>query len=153
MPQNLTRYTDVHVSDIMSDRVQTLSPDSSLREAKQLFERKRFHHVVITERQKIVGVISDRDILKAISPFVGNPMERSQDRNTLSKRIHQIMKRSLVTIGPAATAAEAARKMLAENVSCLPVVDDDQQILGVVTVRDFVRWAVSVNETQETPTE
>ncbi len=135
----------------MRSLVQTLSPDSSLREAKQLFERKRFHHVVIRERQKIVGVISDRDVLKAISPFVGNPMERSQDRSTLSKRIHQIMKRSLVTTGPDATAAEAAKKMLRENVSCLPVVDDDQQILGIVTVRDFVRWAVSVAEARETP--
>jgi len=133
----------------MRGPVQTLSPDSSLREAKQLFERKRFHHVVVREGQKIVGVISDRDILKSISPFVGNPMERSQDRSTLTKRIHQIMKRSLVTIGPDATACEAAKTMLHENVSCLPVVDDDQQILGIVTVRDFLRWAASIAEAQE----
>lgn len=151
MPQNLVHQTDVYVKDVMRNAVQTLSPDSSLREAKQLFERERFHHLVISERQKIVGVISDRDVLKAISPFIGNPMERSQDRSTLTKRIHQIMKRSLVTIGPGATAAEAAKTMLRENVSCLPVVDDDRQILGIVTVRDFVRWAVSIAEAQETP--
>ena len=150
MPQNLARQTGIHVRDIMRNPVQTLSLDSSLREAQQLFERMRFHHVVIRERQKIVGVISDRDILKAISPFLGNPMERSQDRGTLSRRIHQIMKRALVTIGPHATAGEAAQTMLRETVSCLPVVDDDQQILGIVTVRDFVRWAATLAEPSET---
>lgn len=153
MPQSLTHQTDVRVRDVMRDVTQTLSPDNSLREAKQLFERKRFHHVIIKDRQKIVGVISDRDVLKAISPFVGNPMERSQDRSTLNKRIHQIMKRSLVTTGPDATAAEAAKTMLRQNVSCLPVVDDDQQILGIVTVRDFVRWTVTIAEAREASAE
>jgi len=146
MPQSLTPQTDVLVRDIMRNPGHTLTPDSSLREAKQLFERRRFHHLVIRERQQVFGVISDRDILKSISPIVGNPMERSQDRNTLTGRIHQIMKRSLVTIGPDATAAEAAGTMLRENVSCLPVVDSQQQLLGIVTVRDFLRWAATLAE-------
>jgi len=152
MPETLSQKTDLLVRDIMRGPVRTLSPDNSLSEAKDLFEKYRFHHVVIKERGKIVGVISDRDILKAISPFVGNAMERSQDRSTLKKRIHQIMKRALVTIGPDATAAEAAKTMLQENVSCLPVIDDTGKFVGLLSVRDFLRWAAAITDSHQPST-
>jgi len=127
------------VRDVMTARVHTLELDDSVYQAARLFERERFHHVVILARGKVFGVISDRDILKSISPFVGNPvLERAQDLATLRKRVHQIMTRKPVTVNPAVSIGEAARTMLAQKVSCLPVVDDHGALLGILTVRDLV---------------
>ncbi|MFQ5423896.1 MAG: CBS domain-containing protein [Phycisphaerae bacterium] len=141
------------VRDIMSSHVCTLHLDDSVRAAKALFQKKRFHHVLILQHGKAVGVLSDRDVLKAISPFAGHAlMERPQDAGTLKKRIHQIMTRRLVSIGPEASLAKAAELMLTEHVSCLPVTDAEGQLLGIVTIRDLMTWAFEVAAVAEAPT-
>ena len=150
MPQTVTIQSVMHVRDIMTTRVATLDMDDSMLAAKRLFEREHCHHAVVLERKKVFGVVSDRDILKVVSPFVGNPMmERTQDLNTLKKRVHQIMSRNLVTTGPDETVADVAEKMLSERVSCLPVVNDSRSLLGIVTIRDFVACSVGTSGVDE----
>ena len=142
MQESTPSTAELHVRDIMTTRVLTVGMDDSIMAAKNLFDRERFHHAVVIDRKQVVGVLSDRDILKAISPFVNSEwMERPQDHATLRRRVHQIMVRDPVTIGPDETAASAARLMLAERVSCLPVVDEGRSLLGIVTIRDFAAWA------------
>lgn len=127
------------VCDVMTARVFTVEPDDSLAHATRLFEREHFHHAVILDRGHIFGVISDRDILKALSPFLGQSMvERPQDLATKRKRIHQIMTRNPVTIRSDQTVAEAARKMLDQHVSCLPVVSDEGALMGILSMRDLI---------------
>ena len=146
MPQSLASQSVMHVRDIMTTPVHTVDMDDTMLTVMRLFDREHFHHVVVLERSRVLGVVSDRDILKVISPFVGKRMmERSQDLNTLKKRVHQIMSRDLVPIGPDETIAEAADKMLSERISCLPVVDESRSLLGIVTIRDFVVWAVGTS--------
>ncbi len=133
------------VRDIMTTPVHSVDMDDSLLSVKHLFERERCHHVVIMNQHRAFGVVSDRDILRVLSPFVGSKMmERSQDLNTLKKRVHQIMSRNVVTIRPDETIAATAEKMLEEKVSCLPVVEDSGAMIGIVTVRDFLRWSVGL---------
>lgn len=140
------------VRDIMTNPVQTILLDDFIFKAKQLFDRKRFHHVVVLERDRVFGVVSDRDILRVISPFVGKPMmERKQDLRTLRGRIHQIMSRGLITIGPNKSVAEAARLMLRERVSCLPVVGEGGLLLGILTTRDIVSWAAGISVAKPEP--
>ncbi len=78
--------------------------------------------------------------------FGGHNTYLSQDLSTLKQRIQQIMTRTLVTIDPDATVAEAARKMLTERVSCLPVVDEDIHSVGILTIRDFLPWTAGAAE-------
>lgn len=139
MPATDTNSSVLCVRDIMTPRVHTLQLDDSVRSAARLFERERFHHVVVLERGRVFGVVSDRDILKVISPFCGNPiLGRAQDEGPLKKRLHQIMTRKPTVIGPERTVAEAAELMLSQRVSCLPVVDADETLVGILTVRDLL---------------
>ncbi len=57
----------------------------------------------------------------------------------------------MVTIGQDETVAAAAARILSERVSCLPVVDDSRSLLGIVTIRDFVAWAVGTSGVHEEP--
>jgi len=140
------------VRDIMTTPVHSIDMDDSLLHVKQLFERERCHHVVVTNRRRAYGVVSDRDVLRAVSPFIGSKtMERSQDINSLKKRVHQIMSRDLVTTTPEETIAEASEKMIQQRVSCLPVVDKDGLVKGIVTVRDIVKWSARVSEKDGSP--
>ena len=132
------------VRDLMRTHVVTISMDDTLKTARSVFNRRRFHHLVVLEKGKPVGVLSDRDLLKHLSPFVGALLsERPQDTATLKKRVHQMMTRKLVAVDPDASAAEALLRMREHNVSCLPVIDADARLIGIVTIRDLVRWVVA----------
>lgn len=135
-----TAPTTLLVRDVMTSPVHTLDPYDFISSAKNLFDRHRFHHAVVIEKGRVVGVVSDRDILKTISPFVGKVMERSQDVSTLRKRVHQILSRHVITARPEDTVTDAAYRMCAEHVSSLPVLDADGALVGIVTARDLLRW-------------
>lgn len=129
----------MNVQDIMSREPVTVGMDDDLHRVKDLFELYRFHHLLVLLGERLVGVISDRDLLRASSPFIGRPSERPQDLATLNRRVHQIMTRNLVVVAPGTPVEDAARLMLDKRVSCLPVVDDDGKLQGIVTWRDQLR--------------
>jgi acetoin utilization protein AcuB len=118
--------------------------DDSLDLIRRIFDETGFHHLVVREDRKPVGVISDRDLLRHLSPFIGNDlMERPQDVRTLRKRAHQIMHRDLVTIDEHDSLQSASHLLLKHRVGCLPVVDGQGNLKGIVTWRDLLphcRW-------------
>jgi acetoin utilization protein AcuB len=130
----------VRLGEIMTRRVVTVELDDSLATVKQIFDSLRFHHLlVIGSDKKLCGVISDRDLLRAISPYAGTLSENARDSATLKKRAHQIMTRSPVTLSPDASVADAIQLFLAHRVSCIPIVDEGFRALGIVSWRDILR--------------
>lgn len=126
--------------EMMTREVVTVAMDESVEAIRAIFEKNHFHHLVVTREGKVAGVISDRDLLKHVSPFIGRPlMERAQDTNTLQRRAHQIMDRQPVVGHVDMTVEDAAILVLAENVTCLPIVDDQERLRGIVTWRDLLR--------------
>ena len=86
-----------------------------------------------------MGIISDRDLLKNMSPFIGRcMMEREQDTRTLARRAHQIMTRRPVVARPDLSIPEAADLLLKHHVSCLPVAGVDRRVQGILTWRDIL---------------
>ena len=127
------------VHAIMAKRVVTVTMDDSLARVRDLFNEFHFHHLLVTQDHRLVGIISDRDMLKAVSPYVGTLSEMDRDRATLNKRVHQIMGRKLITAGTDMTVEAAAHLLLENRVSCLPIVTKDGRIEGIVTWRDLLR--------------
>ena len=126
----------------MTRPVVWVSMDDTLEVARDLFDRERFHHAIVKDEGRVVGVISDRDLLRNISPFIGNFDERRQDVGSLKRRVHQVMTRRLVSTTPQTPIGEAAEKMMMQRVSCLPVIDSTGACVGIVTLRDILRWSV-----------
>jgi len=128
---------------VLTRHVVKVSMDDTLQTIKELFESHRFHHVLVVEGRKLVGVISDKDLLHNLSPFVGNTFnERTQDVATLHRRVHQIMTRDPVTAREETPLHEAVQLILKHNISCLPVVDEHSHPVGIVTWRDILRTLV-----------
>jgi len=134
----------VTLSGIMTARVVTVEPDDRLEVVKKIFDSVKFHHLLVVEDGKLRGVISDRDLLRALSPYLGTPSENARDIATLGKRVHQIMTRRPVTLPPEASAADAVKVFLQQRVSCIPVVDAASKPLGIVSWRDLLKsWPAS----------
>jgi acetoin utilization protein AcuB len=115
--------------------------DAKLSDVQDVFEREQFHHVVVTENGRAVGVISDRDLLKRLSPFLGNKLnERKQDENTLNLKVHQVMTRNPVSALPGDTVQRAVDLILEHNFRSLPVLDEDRKPVGIISWKDILRW-------------
>ena len=127
------------IAHIMSTRVVSVGMDETLGQVKNIFRQFKFHHILVVEQGKLVGIISDRDVLKAVSPYVGTLSETTRDLATLSKRVHQIMSHHLITARVTTTFQEAAELMIKKGVSCLPVVSADRNLLGLITWKDLLK--------------
>ncbi|MFZ1675192.1 MAG: CBS domain-containing protein [Nitrospira sp.] len=123
----------------MSTRAVTVTMDDSLARARELFNEHHFHHLLVVQGPTLLGIISDRDLLKAVSPHIGTLSETDRDRATLNKRAHQIMSRKLITVAADTTVEAAAQLLLEHRVSCLPVVTTAGLLEGIITWRDLLR--------------
>lgn len=125
---------------VMTRDVVSIDMDLTLGQAMELCSEKRIRHLlVVDEEKRLVGVVTDRDLRYYISPRIGTLSENSADRSTLSRHIHQIMVRQVVSATGDIALSEAAQLMLTNGVGCLPVVDADRRVLGIITTVDFLR--------------
>lgn len=131
--------TPIPVEALMSRPVITLHADARLRDARRLMEEHRIHHLLIEDRGRLVGIISDRDVSRAISPHVDRPSASARDEATLEQPVYHVASFRLVVIHRKAPIQEAAAIFLERGISALPVVNDDGGICGIVTSRDALR--------------
>lgn len=129
----------MNVESIMTRKVVTVESDDFLKTIREIFDNVKFHHILVVENRKLVGIISDRDLLKALSPFIGRLSERPQDVALLNKKAHQIMSRKPITVDKKFRIESAARFLMEENVSCLPVTSIEGTIEGIVTWKDIFK--------------
>ncbi|MFK7994308.1 MAG: CBS domain-containing protein [Granulosicoccus sp.] len=123
----------------MTQRIVTVDMDDSLRVAKEIFDNVRFHHLLVVQLEKLEGVLSDRDLLKAMSPYLGLAAETQRDRSTLDRKIHQVMTRGPVTLSESATLSDAVDIFTTRRFSCIPIVDESNIPVGIVSWRDVLR--------------
>ena len=129
----------MQLSQLMNKSVVTVTMDDSLRRINNLFAQHPFHHLLVIESKKLVGVISDRDLLKHLSPNLNTPSETQKDAACLNKRAHQIMSRNLVTLTKEATLMDAIEVLDSHSVSCIPIVTSDNKLEGIITWRDIFK--------------
>jgi len=126
------------VRDIMRERVASVGMDDKLETVREIFAQAPFHHLLVLEQDKLVGIVSDKDLYRAISPYLDSFAENQRDRDTLARKVHQIMSREPVTVSPELGVRAAAELMLARGISCLPVLAQGQ-VVGIITWRDLLR--------------
>jgi CBS domain-containing protein len=136
----------MRVRDVMTEDVATVAPDTDLRDLAALLVERRISGVPVVENGRVVGVVSERDILFKERPSEGlsrGVLARLMDEGDLTLKIdartaREAMTSPPLTIAPSRGVAEAAATMLDENVSRLPVVDHGR-LVGIVTQHDLVR--------------
>jgi len=132
----------MNITEIMSQPIVTVEMDDSLSVVKEIFDNVRFHHLLVLRREKLAGVISDRDLLKAVSPYLDSLAECNRDRSTLERKVHQVMSREPVTLGETATLNDAIDIFTSRRFSCIPIIDDSNTPVGIVSWRDVLRCLI-----------
>ena len=129
----------MQLKDIMQPKVVTVTADGSLWEVKMLFENTKFHHLLVTDDKKLVGVVSDRDYLKAASPNLNQQATTAADGATLNQRVSSIMSTQLKTLAAEDSILHAITLFNQANISCIPIVDHDMNIKGIISWRDIMK--------------
>jgi acetoin utilization protein AcuB len=129
----------MQISQIMSTKPVSVSLDDHLDVVKDIFDNARFHHVLVVDEGKLFGVISDRDLLKAISPNIGTNRYTARDLETLAQPVHRIVTRRPLTLKPDASVDDAIAIFNSHRISCIPIVDDEGVAVGIVSWRDIMK--------------
>ena len=127
------------VAEIMKEKVVTISADDTLRIVGEIMELGHVRHLPVVRRGELVGVVSQRDLLRAsLSNVMGLPSDE-QSRFLEGVQIAEVMSAPPVSIAPEASVQEAAGLMAKRKIGCLPVVSG-QKLLGIVTETDLLSY-------------
>lgn len=139
------------LKEIMSKAVVTVELDDTLALVKEIFHHGKFHHVLAMEHGELLGVVSDRDLFKALSPNIGTSVESYKDLATLNKKVHQIMSRRPIVLHDDATVDDAIDVFNAYNISCIPILSKADKLLGIISWRDILRALRSPSADESKP--
>ncbi|MDY7228226.1 CBS domain-containing protein [Hyalangium rubrum] len=122
------------VGELMTRELVTLKETQNLAIADELLRLNRIRHLPVVRGGKLVGLITHRDLLKATGLKCPDPA-----RQPLWAA--DIMNREVRTVRPDTPLREAVAVMLDNKFGCLPVVGEEDALLGIVTEADLVRYA------------
>jgi CBS domain-containing protein len=134
------RATDC-VDRFMTDKVLSIGIDEPASEVLRLFESYPVHHLPVLSGAKVVGMLSSADVMRmaTLTPEGGSTLEAWLDKRV---KVATLMSRPVITVRPQATLLEAARTMAGNAVHALPVVDEAERLLGIITTTDVMHAAL-----------
>jgi acetoin utilization protein AcuB len=127
----------MRVKDLIGRSPIFVGPDTTVLEARQLMQERRIRHLLVMEDDRLVGIVTDRDIrLNLPSPATTLSV---WEINYLIARltVGEVMTKTVIIVEPDRSAREAAYLLLSEKIGALPVVDGGR-VIGLVTESDFV---------------
>jgi CBS domain-containing protein len=120
------------VQDVMTGRPRAVSPDTPISEAAQLMESEDVGSLPVLEGDQLAGVVTDRDIVvRAIA----------KGKDPRGMPVREVSSRDVVTVRADEDLSEALRLMASNQVRRLPVVDEDNRLVGVLSQADVAMEA------------
>jgi CBS domain-containing protein len=119
------------LSEIMQRDVLAVAPEDTIGFAAEQMAERGVGASVVLDYGRLIGILSERDILRAVAGRV----------HSSEARVREWMTADPVTASESMTAEQAARIMVENGFRHLPVVEDEQAV-GIVSIRDVVRWTV-----------
>ncbi len=117
----------MNLLELVNKKPVTCSPKDTLKRVADLMSENDVGSVVVTEGGRVVGIFTERDLVRAISSGA-----------RLDEPVSKYMTEDLIFANPNESVESALTKMLRYGIRHLPIVDEDKRLLGVVSIRDLV---------------
>lgn len=134
------------VRDVMTNLVLTVRPEDEISQVAKRLLASRISGAPVVEGGRLVGIVSETDLVKMYSAFSRNVSLVDPDQRTDIALVGNVMTTRVVSITPDATIWEAASLIDRHAVRRLPVVDEDGFVVGVVARADLVRYMAQQQE-------
>jgi len=140
----------ITVEQVMTANPVSLSQYNSLHDARQLMNERRFRHIpIVDESNNLIGLISHSNVLAngVSSQDYANSDELAKiEQGTL---LADIMTKNVTTITSSLSIVDAAQIIYRKKFGCLPVVDTDNKLVGIITDHDFVGFTLQLLDMME----
>ncbi len=133
------------VGERMSKNLVTVSRQTGVDDALRLMRDKNIRRLPVVDKQgKLVGIVSDKDLYLA-SPSPASSLDIFELRYLLARlSVEKIMSSPVITVQPDTPLEEAARIMADKKIGGLPVLDVDQNLVGIITESDLFKLFVDL---------
>jgi CBS domain-containing protein len=118
------------VGEIMTSDVLAVDPSDTIGETAQKMVERGVSSAVVSDYGTLIGIVTERDLTRAVAGRV----------HTSEARVREWMTSDPITLGPDASADEAAKIMLDNGFRHVPIVDEGRAV-GIVSIRDVARWS------------
>lgn len=125
------------VSDYMSDEVVTIDSDTSLLEGHRLMGTKRIRSLPVMNGDELVGLVTRTDLMSSDPSRYGSRNNQELSLKILTQSVEKIMTRDVITVTPETNLIDAAQTMLDKKIHCLPVVNAEKHLVGIITESDL----------------
>jgi CBS domain-containing protein len=149
------------VKEMMSEQVVCLGTDANLAAAMDAMQKGQFRHLPIVDKKgALVGLISDRDVLRYL-PFMGGQrlpgtgefrsslFHVDMRDSSLNLPVKSIMTRNVTLVRPDCIFYDAVKMLQELKISCLPVVDEEKKLWGIITITDVMKTLLGAYEAAE----
>jgi acetoin utilization protein AcuB len=127
--------------DLMQKKVFTVTANDKVDRVFFLIHYENIRHLPVVDGEKVVGIVSDRDLYKALGPKKHSHAIVEQKNDAIlsvsSKKVCHIMRRGVITIDPEASIKRAAIILGKKKIGALPVVKENK-LVGIITATDLL---------------
>ena len=125
------------VRDFMTSPATTLPHTASLLDAALKLRSTGYRHLPIVDGERLVGIVSDRDILRFSPSLLGRIGQEEYNAIFENTQLERLMSRDPLTVTPTTRLREAAALLYERKLGCLPVVEDGR-LVGIITIIDML---------------
>jgi acetoin utilization protein AcuB len=131
------RYNWMKVVDIMTRDPLTVTPTETIGQADELMNTNKIRQLPVVQGKDLVGIVTDRDIRSFLSGSLLEGVEAREE--ALNTKVREIMTTEPMTLSPDDDLQEAVEIMIDEKIGGIPVVDEAEGLVGIVTYVDVLR--------------
>ena len=129
------------IKHIMSTQIISATLNSKISEVKHLMQENRINHIPVLSGKKLVGLVSRVDILRSsFSDLFVKSGKASDEQLDSVATIEDIMTRDIKTIKISNNVRDASLILLGADFNSVPVLDDNNELVGMVTTKDIIRY-------------
>lgn len=146
----MSRADRIPVRTIMQEKIVTISAGESLSTVEDIMRLGRVRHMPVVSGGRLVGVVSERDLLRSSLSSLSSHRTAERKAFLYAVEIGRVMSQPPIVIDPDASIRQAAQVMAENKIGCLPVVRDEE-LIGIVTETDVLRWVADGDGDQPRP--
>lgn len=125
----------IHVSEVMSSPVITISSETSLQKGWEILNAQKIHHLpVLDEQSRLVGIVTSTEILQRVIVGSGGELEE-----TRADKVAEVMRKEVITTYPTTDIRRVALVMTVYQIGSVVILDQEGSVQGIVTLSDLVK--------------
>lgn len=143
----MARYNRIKVVDVMTKNPLVMTPAETIGQADELMTENRIRQLPVVDEGALLGIITDRDIRSFLAQSaLVEPEERAK---VLRTKVSEIMTAEPLTLAPDDDLREALELLIEEKIGGIPVVDQAEGLVGIVTYVDVLRCFLNRLEVEQ----